>query len=77
MKYREKTIEAFRLCIDDVPDWIVRIVPFPDCNLVRVHIGDGRMLMANIGDYCILDYHGDIRTCQASSFESRYEPVEE
>ena len=90
MKYRKKpvVIEAFRLGIDNIPDWFMNEVTSNNVILRRRDTHDPETLMAEIGtlegvmtakygDYVIQGVIGELYPCRADIFEETYELVEE
>ena len=90
MKYRKKPIEveAFRLGIDDIPDWFMDKVTTNDIVLhgkssgfehyndtnADIKILEG-IIHANFGDFIIRGVKGEIYPCKPAIFEKIYEEV--
>lgn len=90
MKFRKKpvVIEAFRLGIDNMPDWFMDAVTKNDIILYGQSTGfyhandtnaDIKTLEgwhhANYGDYVIQGIKGEIYPCKPDIFEKTYEVV--
>lgn len=85
MKYRKKpvVIDAFRLGIDNIPDWFMDKVTTNEivisdlsagtgwCN---IHTLEGLMRGAH-GDYIIKGVKGELYPCKPDIFAATYEPV--
>ena len=86
-RYRKKpvVIEAFRLGIDDVPDWFMDKLENDDVRVwinsksgvrcARINTLEGTML-ANVGDFIIKGVKGELYPCKADIFYATYEAVE-
>ena len=92
MKYRKKPviIEAFKLGVDNIPDWFMDKVStneiilkgtssgFNHCEDTNADINTLEGVMhANFGDYIIKGVNGEIYPCKPDIFEKTYEFVEE
>lgn len=88
MKYRKKpvVIEAFRMGIDNRPDWFQdkvsedKIVtyenPFESFKTYCVISTFEGMMRGDYGDYIIKGIKGEIYPCKPDIFEETYEPAE-
>ena len=85
MKYRKKPVEveAFRMGIDNIPDWFMDKITSNEIILSRnldetyCHIEtlEGTM-KADYGDYIIRGVNGEIYPCKPDIFEKTYERAE-
>lgn len=86
MKYRKKpvVIEAFRIGVDNIPDWFMDRVTAND---IILHQERGDLQSADIktlegtmrglkGEYIIQGVKGEIYPCKPDIFEATYETVE-
>ena len=86
MMYRKKPVEveAFRMGIDEIPDWFMDKVTSNTIKLSRnvnetycyIKTLEGTM-KADYGDYIIQGINGEIYPCKPDIFEKTYERVEE
>ena len=85
MKYRKRpvVIEAFKLGVDNIPDWFMDRVTSNQNVLHNIHgVTDASIITlegtmrANHGDYVIQGVKGEQYTCRADIFEAAYEVVE-
>lgn len=85
MKFRKKpvVIEAFKLGVDNIPDWFMDKVSTNDI-ILRGERHDLRsaeiktlegIMRADKGDFVIQGIEGEIYPCKSSIFEATYEPV--
>lgn len=80
MKYRKKpvVIEAFRLGIDNIPDWFMNAVTKKDAILHDTNADIKTLegwLRADYGDYIIQGIKKEIYSCKPDIFEKTYEPI--
>ena len=90
MKYRKKpvVIEAFRLGIDNIPDWFMNAITKKDAILHGTgtgfyHAHDTNAdiktlegwLHADYGDYIIQGIKNEIYPCKPDIFEKTYKPI--
>jgi len=91
MKYRKKPVEAFRVGVDDLPEWFCRAIEtggvevIPPYDLANESVGDrlhykiktpNGWLDADPGHFVVKDDFGRIYPCRYSTFKATYEEIE-
>lgn len=93
MQYRKKpvVIEAFRVGIENIPDWFMDKVTSNDIILRRIPFDEARatnygltyceiktlegVMRGDYGDFIIKGVNGEIYPCKPDIFDKTYEPV--